>query len=79
MKRQSILIISATAVLALVLLPGHAVSQQKVLKEQLVGTWTLVSVDMVLPDGTKRHFRAQSKRHRYLHKRRLLFSDPNAR
>ena len=54
MKRQSILIISAAAVLALVLLPGHAVSQQKVLKEQLVGTWTLVSVDMVLPDGTKR-------------------------
>jgi Lipocalin-like domain len=54
MKRQSILSIAAAAVFALALLPGSAVSQQKTLKEQLVGTWTLVSVDVVLPDGTKR-------------------------
>ena len=27
--------------------------QQKSLKEQLVGTWTLVSSDQVLPDGSK--------------------------
>ena len=54
MKRQSILSITAAAALALALLPGRAVSQQKTLKEQLVGTWSLISVDMVLADGTNR-------------------------
>src|SRR5262245_11529038 len=36
------------------LLSTVAVSQQKSLKEQLVGTWTLVSNDNVNSDGTKR-------------------------
>jgi len=36
------------------LLPGSALAQQKSLKEQLTGTWTLVSNDNTLPDGTKR-------------------------
>jgi hypothetical protein len=40
--------------LGLVLSPGGAFSQQKSLKEQLIGTWTLVSNDNVAPDGTKR-------------------------
>ncbi len=33
---------------------GDARAQQKTLKEQLVGTWTLVSNDNVAPNGTKR-------------------------
>jgi hypothetical protein len=35
-------------------LSGSAVAQQKSLKEQLTGTWTMVSNDNVAPDGTKR-------------------------
>ena len=54
MNRRGILSIAATAGLGLALVPGIAVSQQKSLKEQLVGTWTLVSNDNVAPDGTKR-------------------------
>jgi hypothetical protein len=33
--------------------PAPALAQQKSLKEQLVGTWTLVSSDQVRPDGAK--------------------------
>jgi len=54
MNRRSILSISAMMALGLALVPGTAVGQQKSLKEQLVGTWTLVSADNVAPDGTKR-------------------------
>ena len=39
--------------LGAVLLADDAVAQQKSLKEQLVGTWTLVSVDVVRNDGSK--------------------------
>jgi hypothetical protein len=39
--------------LGLALLPGNAISQQKSLKEQLVGTWTFVSAIDVQKDGTK--------------------------
>jgi hypothetical protein len=35
--------ISAITMLGLALIPGSAVSQQRSLKEQLVGTWTFVS------------------------------------
>ncbi len=42
MSRQSISI-SIMAAFALVLLPGSGVSEQKTLKERLVGTWTMVS------------------------------------
>jgi hypothetical protein len=54
MNRRGILSIAVTAGLGLVLVPGIAVSQQKSLKEQLVGTWTIVSNDNVAPDGAKR-------------------------
>lgn len=54
MNQRSILNLSTMTALVLVLLPGSAVSQQKSLKEQLVGTWTLVSNDNVAPDGAKR-------------------------
>jgi hypothetical protein len=54
MNRRHILSLSVITALALALLPGSAVAQQKSLKEQLVGTWTLVSNDSTLPGGTKR-------------------------
>ena len=54
MNRRSILGIS-TAALALAMLPGSASSQQKSLKDQLVGTWTLVSWERTLPNGSKVH------------------------
>jgi len=39
--------------LGLPLLPSGAVSQQKSMKEQLVGVWSLVSFELVRPDGSK--------------------------
>ena len=43
---------SAIMALSLTLLPGIALSQQNSLKEQLVGTWKIVSVDNTRPDGS---------------------------
>ncbi len=40
-------------ILGVALSAGDAVAQQKSLKEQLVGTWKLVSVDNVRNDGSK--------------------------
>ena len=54
MNRDIILSLFALAALGLALSPGSAVSQQKSLAEQLVGTWIIVSNDNVAPDGTKR-------------------------
>ena len=54
MYRRHALSLSMIIALGLVLSPGGAFSQQKSLKEQLIGTWTLVSNDNVAPDGTKR-------------------------
>jgi hypothetical protein len=53
-KRRIILSLCAATVLGLALLPDAAVSQQKSLTEQLVGSWTIISNDNVAPDGTKR-------------------------
>src|SRR5450432_1769461 len=54
MNRRSILGIAAMTGLGLSVLSGSSVvAQQKTLKEQLVGTWTLVSSDQVMPDGSK--------------------------
>ncbi|HEY3642414.1 MAG TPA: lipocalin-like domain-containing protein [Xanthobacteraceae bacterium] len=44
MNRRDIFSPFAVAALALVMLPSGAVSQQRTLKEQLVGAWTLVSI-----------------------------------
>src|SRR5947209_3063400 len=52
MNRRSILVVSAMTTLGLVLLAGNAVSQQT-LKEQLVGTWTLISAHSAQSDGSK--------------------------
>jgi hypothetical protein len=38
----------------LILPEGDALAQQKTLKEQLQGAWTLVSIDTIAADGTKR-------------------------
>jgi hypothetical protein len=53
MNRRHILSLSVVTALGLILLPSSAISQQKSLKEQLVGAWTLVSNDTIAPDGTK--------------------------
>jgi hypothetical protein len=52
---QSPLAMTTTALvcLAVGLSASNSVAQQKSLKEQLVGTWTLVSSDQVRPDGSK--------------------------
>ena len=53
MNPRDVLILCATMGLGTALLPGNAVAQQKTLKEQLVGTWTLVSAETTAQDGTK--------------------------
>ena len=55
MNPRHILRFSAIAALGLAMFPGGAVSQQKSLKDQLVGKWTLVSFENTSADGTKRH------------------------
>ena len=40
-------------ILGTILFTGHAVAQQKSMKEQLVGTWTLVSAASMSSDGSK--------------------------
>ena len=52
MNRLSILGLSAMLAAGLASSPGSAVAQQKSLKEQLVGTWILVSCDTKGADGT---------------------------
>jgi hypothetical protein len=55
MNRRATLAMTTTALvcLAVGLSAGDTLAQQESLKEQLVGTWTLVSSDQVRPDGTK--------------------------
>ena len=55
MNRRATLAMATTGLLCLAvgLSAGDAFAQQKSLKEQLVGTWTLVSSDQVRPDGAK--------------------------
>ena len=55
MNRRTPLAMTTTALLCLTvsLSASDFLAQQKSLKEQLVGTWTLVSSDQVRPDGSK--------------------------
>jgi len=55
MNRHAALAMTTAALLCLAvgLSASGSLAQQKSLKEQLVGTWTLVSSDQVLPDGSK--------------------------
>ena len=52
MNRRSILSLSTMTAVGLVLLPGSAVSQQKALKDQLLGTWIFVDSTGKRPDGS---------------------------
>src|SRR3974377_172591 len=48
-------LLTATLLLpGFILSAGNALAQQKTLKEQLVGTWILVSNDNIAPNGEKR-------------------------
>lgn len=49
---RNIIRLVALATLGLALLLGSAVSQERSLGEQLVGTWKIVSVDNTRPDGS---------------------------
>ena len=55
MKRLRVLTLTAVALLLVELgvPPSDALGQQKTLKEQVVGTWSYVSVDTVRPDGSR--------------------------
>jgi hypothetical protein len=53
MTWRSILGLSTIATLGLVLLPSTAAGQQQSLRDQLVGTWTVVSWDQTGKDGSK--------------------------
>jgi len=53
MNRRNVLSLSAVMAAGLASLPGSAFAQQKSLKEQLVGTYTLVSVASTAQNGTK--------------------------
>src|SRR5215467_1752528 len=53
MDRRYIINLSALTALGFALLPSNAISQQKSLKEQLIGTWTLVSATQVTKEGVK--------------------------
>ena len=55
MNRRATLAMTTSALLSLAvgLSASDSLAQQKSIKEQLVGTWTLVSSDQVLPDGSK--------------------------
>jgi hypothetical protein len=47
-------VLTSALLLAFALPAGDALAQQKSLKEQLVGSWALVSNNNIAPDGTKR-------------------------
>jgi hypothetical protein len=53
MNRRYIISVSALTALGLALLPASAVCQQKSLKDQVVGSWTLVSATQTTKDGVK--------------------------
>ena len=53
MNLRSILSLSAAAVFGLVLATDSVIAQTKTLKEQLLGTWTLVSFDSFDATGAK--------------------------
>jgi hypothetical protein len=54
MNRRCILTFSAMMALGLALLPGTAPAQQKSLKDQVSGVWTLVSLEQAGPNGTNK-------------------------
>jgi hypothetical protein len=53
MNRRIILSLSAMTALGFVFLPGASIAQHKSLKEQIIGTWSLVSSETVQQNGTR--------------------------
>jgi len=53
MNRRSLITLSAIAALGLAVLPGIAVSQQKSLKDAIVGSWSITSVIDQYENGKK--------------------------
>jgi hypothetical protein len=53
MNRRNIFTLSAITALGLAAMPGIAPAQQKSLKEQIVGTWALVSAETISSNGSK--------------------------
>jgi hypothetical protein len=53
MNHRHVFNLCTLAALGFAMLPGGAVAQQKSLKEQIVGTWSVVSWEQTLPDGSK--------------------------
>src|SRR5437763_774225 len=53
MNRRNVLAISLVTASGLALMAGAALGQQRSLKDQLVGTWTVVSAYNILPDGKR--------------------------
>jgi hypothetical protein len=53
MKTLTVISLSAITVLGLALPLSSSVAQQGSLRQQLVGTWTVVSDEIVTPSGTK--------------------------
>ena len=53
MNRRIALAMSAMLGLGLTLLPANAIAQQKTLKEQLLGTWSIASFDSFDASGAK--------------------------
>jgi len=64
MNRRTTLTLTTMALLCItVALPsGDAAAQQKSLKDQLVGTWTLVSYEDINPHGTKKQYMGANPR-----------------
>jgi hypothetical protein len=53
MNQRHIITLSAIAALGLALLPGSVLSQEQSLKNHLVGTWSMLSQEQTLPNGSK--------------------------
>jgi len=64
MKALNAIGLSGLTVLVLALLSGAAFSQQKSLKDQLVGSWTLVSASQMTKEGVKSDRRGANPRGR---------------
>src|SRR5690349_194983 len=55
MNRRNVISLSAATALGLAFLSGSAIAQQKSLKDQLVGTWTVAAWEQTNKDGSKLH------------------------
>ena len=53
MNRRNLLTVCVMTILGLTLLPDNVAGQQRTLKEQIVGTWTVVSTVNAQKDGSK--------------------------